>query len=262
VADPVLGFSLVDEDTTITAGSAEANMPVTNLRTMQPAEIWQTTALSTMWVKVDLGSAKAVKVAGLFYGNARSATQIQYEANATDSWGAPTYDTTAVDWWPHSGLESWSRVHSFDYDSGGHTLRWHRFTVTDGTHPDGYIRAARVVLMNPWQPSGVIQYGSALRWRQGSDALESDGQWYHRGGAMYREWSLDLFSASKADLVTNLFDLEQQRGSSSDIVYSADPADSTHLHHELIYGVLADIGDIQYVSNSIFKSTLRIREIL
>jgi hypothetical protein len=76
---------------TITASTEDASYPRTNLRVPEePDNPAKTTVTTDSWWVIDHGSAKSVAAWGLLYANF---TSVKVQANATDSWGAPSYDS-------------------------------------------------------------------------------------------------------------------------------------------------------------------------
>lgn len=84
--------NLVDA-ATLTASSEEATLPVENIQNEQRSKPWQTgTSVADEWVVLDLGSAQAFTCAVLLDHDLTSGdSAIAIEANATDSWGAPSF---------------------------------------------------------------------------------------------------------------------------------------------------------------------------
>ena len=79
---------------TITASTSDAAYPASNLGTPEePDNPAKTTVSTDSWWLIDHGSAKAVVAWGLLYSNF---TSVKIQANATDSWGAPSYDSGTI----------------------------------------------------------------------------------------------------------------------------------------------------------------------
>lgn len=89
-------FSLVNHLVTATValgvpGTQDSAYPIANvLRPQAPMLPWRTTATTQQTIVFNLGSAKQVTVASLFNINY---VTYRWQANATDAWGAPTYDS-------------------------------------------------------------------------------------------------------------------------------------------------------------------------
>ena len=89
--------NLVDRAATvISAGSATADLPVSNVQHPHRGKVYRTGASAAAeWVKFDLATAQAVQcVILLDHTLTASDTLIKLQANATDSWGSPSVDET------------------------------------------------------------------------------------------------------------------------------------------------------------------------
>jgi len=86
--------------TTITASSANAFYPVSNLQDQQTIREFRTAdTVTTANLVIDLGSAMAVTdviLAGNMVDRTIGLTSLTIEANATDSWGAPSFSSGAI----------------------------------------------------------------------------------------------------------------------------------------------------------------------
>ena len=75
----------------VTGTTAATGFPAANTQTPQlPYLTWRTTVATTSDVRANLGSAKLTEIILLFNCNF---TSVQIQANATDSWGAPTHNS-------------------------------------------------------------------------------------------------------------------------------------------------------------------------
>lgn len=82
--------------TVITAGSANADLPVSNLAHPQRKRVYRTgVSAAAEWVKFDLGTAVAVQAVVLLDHTLTSGdSAIKLQGNATDVWTAPSVDET------------------------------------------------------------------------------------------------------------------------------------------------------------------------
>lgn len=71
-------------------GVAVAAFPLANLVNLNPANPFKLTGTSCR-VVFDHGSAMAVNVVALFHHNLDADLDVRFQANATDSWGAPSF---------------------------------------------------------------------------------------------------------------------------------------------------------------------------
>ncbi|MHB8772957.1 MAG: hypothetical protein ACYC7J_18335 [Syntrophales bacterium] len=81
---------------TLTASAATAGYPAANLKNPLRTKVWKTTGEQNL--VVDHGTAKAVNVVALTgYDWASAPGTLTFQANATDSWGAPSF-SQALTW--------------------------------------------------------------------------------------------------------------------------------------------------------------------
>ncbi len=78
----------------VSSGTPDAAFPVANLGNLNPAHPSKFTTLTGRWV-IDLGSAKEIDLVWLGSNNLDSGLAgVKIEANATDTWGAPSLSQT------------------------------------------------------------------------------------------------------------------------------------------------------------------------
>lgn len=77
---------------TLASGSADAAYPLANLYDGNPAKPFKTTGAAAVRVTWDFGSAQRADLVCLPMHNIPAGTDVRYQMNATDSWGAPTVD--------------------------------------------------------------------------------------------------------------------------------------------------------------------------
>lgn len=147
---------------TITAASAAASMPATNLNKVQPSDVWRSTSLSSQYIEIDLGGAKAVNLAALLFTNLTSAATIRIRAATSQAnlTAAPGYDpgTTNPAW--AGATQNVDRPHTLSFLAAAQTYRWWRFDLTDAANPAGYFEAGRVFLANAFQGTRNYSYGA------------------------------------------------------------------------------------------------------
>lgn len=89
------------DSATLTASSAATGFPASNLQNPFRTKVWRTAGATagTANLVIDHGSAKAVTCVALTgYSWASAPGTFNFEANATDAWGAPSF-TQAITWY-------------------------------------------------------------------------------------------------------------------------------------------------------------------
>lgn len=121
----------------LTADQEDASYPAENLVTGVYAQPWRTTdVLSSHNVVQDFGAAVEVDTVWLGNVNLTSGATVKIQANASDSWGAPSVDETLT----VSGLgQDPAHVNLWHELSSAQTYRYWRLLITDGSNPDGWL---------------------------------------------------------------------------------------------------------------------------
>lgn len=110
---------------TITASSEATGYPASNLRSPASWKIWRSTATTgDQWVKIDLGQARALTGCLLRYALLHAGGTVHFQANATDSWGAPTINTAFT-------VPATSRTRVLALFFASQSLRWVRIYFTN-----------------------------------------------------------------------------------------------------------------------------------
>lgn len=106
---------------------------------------WRSTVDTASSVVFELASADSFDSVGIVNHNFTDAATIKIQANATDSWGAPTF-TTTLTWRDYIIHES--------FTAPANLLFW-RIEVTDAANPDGYIEIGTLYLGNELDMPGM-----------------------------------------------------------------------------------------------------------
>lgn len=240
MAKAILARTLAD-DATISAGSAAANMPVSNLLARQPSKKWRATALGSAYVVLDLGTATEINFAALLYANLTGSATMRVRAASSEAGltSAPGYDSTANTFWPNTGLGDWDYVHGFvDLVDDPQTFRWWRIDLSDGSNPDGYIQAGRLMLGGAFRFARNFQYPLGVQWIPAKDAAgrTRGGAFHAEESDLFRRMTFDLKGWPDADMLDDVFDLQRRQGIARDVLFVHDPAASARVMQRMIYG--------------------------
>ena len=96
----IFAYNNLYDSATITASSAASGYPVANLKNQIRSKVWKTAGATagTANLVINHGSAKAVTCLALAgYDWSSAPGTLTFEANATDSWGAPSF-SQALTW--------------------------------------------------------------------------------------------------------------------------------------------------------------------
>tara|TARA_R110002096_G_scaffold172484_2_gene346170 strand:- start:4017 stop:4823 length:807 start_codon:yes stop_codon:yes gene_type:complete len=266
MGNTVISNPAIVDAATITAGSALANMPVTNLLRTQPKDRWRSDDLNNLYLVVDLGSAQAINLIALLFHNAtQSATwRIRAATSEANLTAAPGYDSTAVNMWDATWPSDEDPVHSITWlGSSPETYQWWRIDVSDLSNPDNYFQVGRLYIDNAWQlPANKnIEYGWELRFIDPATKSRSKaGQLYAESAQRWRQIIMSINFQSEDEMYDNVYELIRRRGISKDIFVIRDPDATKHLIRQSIYGQLAQMPPIANTRTNIFRSRFIIEE--
>jgi len=138
-----------DSGATVTGSTQVTNLEDDNVLDNFVAVPWRTTGDTDENLVIDLGSAKQVKVVGIFGHNFSSAATVHLEAHTADSWGAPAYGPTVLTVETDPLSDVLPKI-VFFLDE---TYRYWRIRVQDAANVDTYIEIGRVWLGTYWTPT-------------------------------------------------------------------------------------------------------------
>lgn len=130
------------DSATVTASSAATGFPASNTVNRWHTRAWRTTGVASEWIKGDLGAAYGIKCCIIKYHNFTSSAIVKVEASTND------FATTSVT----ATMPVTSDI-SVYFFSTAQTYQYWRFTVSDATNTDGYVRMGRIFVGTYWSPS-------------------------------------------------------------------------------------------------------------
>jgi hypothetical protein len=250
---------------TLTASQALSTTPGTNLQTMQPTDLWQSTNLTSVSLELDAGSALPFTLVALLYSNLTLAAT--WRIRSADTQGnltaAPDYDSGSVTAVAVGADTTWPRRHAVLWlDAAAETNRWVRIDLTDASNPDGFFRAGRLIVANAWQPSHNMQLPRSFGYLDASPRRKTLGQQtIVRRLARQRVDDLELGYLTEAEVLADAFELDRLRGSSEDVLLITNPDEATYLHQKLCYGLLTT-ELIRQASFRDYRYRVRVEELL
>lgn len=272
MGNPVIATPALSDAATLTASSAPATLPVSNLQGEQPGVVWRALDPAASWVEVDLGAASAINLVALLHHNLGSAATWRIRAAATqgDLTAAPGYDSTAITAWPTAGLEDWGTVNSVLWLAAApQSFRWWRIDLADAANPAGFLEAGRLYIADAWQPSRNLEYGWSTAWQDPSEfALALGGQEYavERRRRRLIQFTIPIVAesqaAAEAEAYGKAFELQRLRGLSGDVLAIRDPDNAAQLQRQTIYGRMAELRPIVNTAFNIFTTRFAFREML
>jgi len=261
---------------TLAASSELASLPASNLQNMQPKRKWRSDAATSPYLELDFGAAGCAATGFALIGhNLTASATIRVRGKATyPVTSSPTVDTTALSAWPSSGKpsdESWPHYLSWLSWSNVTALRYWRIDIADGTNPDGYVEAGRLMLGAYWQPSLNFDLaGTPLAYDQRDVQIATDyGNTFtdRRATTAPRLFQLQISAANRTEVLAGIAEIQRLRGMWGDVACLLDPAATTHFHRHSMQAVFA--GQQRHQTPPLFDASgemwsvdLNLREVL
>ncbi|MEL0099865.1 MAG: hypothetical protein VW907_09940 [Opitutae bacterium] len=186
------------DSATLTESSENSMLPVENIQNARAGKVWETTGASTSQnVVVNMGSATSASYVGIVHP-AENLTPGNIQANATDSWGSPTFSEAITG----SGK---TRVHKF---SASQNLQYYRVTFTQPSSTPS--RMGRLFIGGATTLSENLDFeGFTISNRDRTTTIAADGGSYSDQRIGYKTLSMpytDVSEAFKTIIQETIFD--------------------------------------------------------
>lgn len=243
---------------TVSGGSWQASLPVTNVADRRITRVARSTSAAPAHsvIDIDCMSAKSMRGFALINHNLQSSATWRIKASLSAIGSTDVLDTGSINvlqmslspdvlewedtgWWEGIG-DGWLRnMHPVIYiHSGQITARYVRIEISDATNPDGYIQIGRA----PACPVLVPNYNDDLGRGSGFvdfnafDVGEAGAEFARLGRKVKRESvSLSWLTEEEARFLRGI---SRQRGTDDDVLYVPDVGDAAAQQE---YGFLARI---------------------
>lgn len=243
---------------TVSGGSWQASLPVTNVadrRITRPARSTDATAANTK-IDIDCGSAKSMRAFALINHNLQSTAQWRIKASLTALGSTDVLDTGALNilqmslspdvlawedsgWWEGIG-DGWLRnMHPVIYvHTSQISARYVRIEITDTSNSDGYVQIGRAIISPMLVPATNDDLGRGRGFLDFNafDVGEAGAEFARLGRKAKRETvSLSWLTEEEARFLRGI---SRQRGTDDDVLYVPDVGSASAQQE---YGFLARI---------------------
>jgi len=239
---------------TLSGGSWSASLPLTNLQDRRLSKVARSTnalAASTTF-DVDLGVARAVRVVSLPKHTISSAGTIRVRgSNTAGVFTSPGYDSGTVTVWPAGITAETSEGMNLGFVAivpvAAVAMRYWRIEITDTTNPAGYVDIGRLVIAAGWQPTINLAYGARIGVETDTTREVTDG-----GAAIYNEKPkrrtavFTIENLPELEAMTSPFDMMRIVGTSRQLMFVFDPADTTLMHRRSFLAVMRELSPIEF----------------
>ena len=220
MANARLLYNLDAWDAATVTGSSQANtaLAASNVLHDHVAKPWRTTGKASENIVFDLGSAKQITVFSMFTFNLTSSATVTLQANASNSWGSPSY-SQALTMATNADSEVLERVVFFL----SQTYRYWRVTLADAGNSDSYLQIGRIAAGTYYEAGRNIDQGFSIVTVDPSEGDRTPGrQTFYRARKRFRRASVAfrLQDQTQTDKLSAVMD---KVGNSKPIVLALDP---------------------------------------
>lgn len=225
VSNIILGYNNIVELATLSGGTWEANLPITNLQSDKLAEVAQTTTDAAITITASFSSIKTVGCIALANHNlsADATIAIAIKNGAGDILYSPVGGNLA----PYIDADRNTLLCWFA-DQNYTTTRSVEITITDTTNPDSYISIGRLFIGALLEPTVNAEYGDAGHSRKdlSETSTSATGVRWHRERQKLRTVSVAFKHLTETEMLA-IDDLMQHDGTTRDVIYAYTRPDYT-----------------------------------
>jgi hypothetical protein len=282
-----LFYPNIDSKATLSSGSWEATMPLSNLQTRTISEVARTTDDANASTKFLATLDKSRPIAVVALVNHNLSTGSTYRVRLYDDAGLTmlAYDSGTLDVFPTFYDEDtdpggWDGGNLFDLGLTEEerelytaTLVHLLTTVTsaqymlvelfDTSNPDGYVQIGRLFMADGWTPTVNMQYGAALGYTSRDEIDEADsGAEYFNARPAPRYAQFELGFLSEAEAMGRAFDLQRIVGTTGEVLFVWNQEDTLHSLRRTFLARLRELSPIEQNYFDNFRTTHAVKELL
>jgi hypothetical protein len=266
------------DEATLTAGSAVATLPVTNLQDRQIVKPWRTAT-----TQADFGQPQTIGVVALIRHNFSQGSRWRLRVGDDPSFAGVAHDSGWVEVWPQ--IEEFGALPWGVFQWGGLvpqevaaqiTLSAHyllpvpvvaqhlRLDVDDAGNPAGYLQAGRLVAGPAYRPSRDLLYGWSIGFEDPSVVSKSrGGQTWIDVQERFRVLRFTLGNLNETEAFVNVFDyLHRRKGIAGDVLVIPRADRPDQFHNQAIYGRLRTLEPLTNPYWESFETNFEVEELL
>ena len=270
------------DEATLTGGSWEAGLPLSNLQDLQLSLVARSVdALTTSTViKAEFAATRSFRVIAPVNHNLSESAQWRVRIGTTDG-GSEVYDSGLIDCWQMAfdlGLMPWGTAGLWRHVDGDEFVGHDRAIVhviesgwMDGTHvtiniedtgnADGYVQIGRLFLGGGIQPAYNMSYGMAEGWVDRTEIQTTPGgAEFYKSRRPYRFVNLSLDWLSNTEF-QRFYEMQRLLGVSGEVFYVPDTADADVQQRQGFLGRLQELSPIEYPYHDTRKKAFKIKEL-
>lgn len=285
MANCLIGFPNIFDTATLSNGSFQPTLPITNLQTRVLGQLARTTdlELSSTVIDIALPKAKSARIVALCNHNISLYAKYRLRASADPGFSTSLFDSGWVAVWPiiypygslpWEDARWWSGKDSLDSLAGQYATltiilpkavvaRYWRLEIDDSGNKAGYIQAGRVFIGPAWQPSVNPSFGMGTGWETKTDVQTAlGGAEYFGRRVPYRVTKFTIDYLTETEGLTQAFDIDRMAGIDQEVFWVHDPNDTVHAQRRQYLGRFQALNPLQYPVFNMTTKAYEIKELL
>ena len=270
MANPMFGYPIHSDNSNavFSAGSWETALPLTNLADRRLAKLARSTDATeaSTTFDVDLSVARFISMVAIPKHNLSLSATIRIYGDDAADFASPLYDSTAVSAFPNiypAAMPTWIAAADRDLAltaedwaagypvpfvhilSTATSARYWRVVISDTGNADGYVELGRLIVASAYQPTVGIATGAGLGWQTSSSRAETDGgAAFHVDRPRRRVFNFTLPVVDTDEALVHGFEIQRALGTSKQLYFVFDPADTVHMHRRSFLCVLENLSPL------------------
>jgi hypothetical protein len=249
MANAAFGWTNYVLSGTLAAGSSQSGLDTSQLQSPIGASstAWQTAAgVTTSWFSVDMGSAKTIRVFGIFRTNLTTSATIRWRAGTDATFATNVYDSTTVSAGVVAGFGQ-----SITQSPSDISVRYVRCDIADSSNSDGFLNVALAFVGPRWVPTVNVSWASSIGRQSGQQQVVTrGGQNYILPFWMQRAWQISMQGIKSTEVWTNLMPLDAAARTGNNVLFIPDIASSV-MNQETVYGLCEPTSQLTFATTSI-----------
>lgn len=285
MANAILAYGNTIDGATLSGGSWEASLPLTNLQDRRLGKMARSSSQAAVHTTfdIDLQSTRLMRVFALVGHNCTVAATRRFQFSTVADFSSVVLDTGWVDVWPEVypfGTLPWghpsfwtgryseediagynaSMVYIFDQSTNA---RYVRVEISDEANAAGYVQIARAFIGDGWQPTRNMQYGASMAWLDRTLIQEArSGAEYFDAPPKARLARFDLPAMEEDEAMSSAFEIQRIAGTSAEVFFIWDPDDTVHALRRQFLGRLRAVNPITNPGPDRWTAPWEVKELL
>lgn len=285
VTNCLLAFPNRADEATLSSGSWQASLPLTNLQTRQLGVVARSTsaALTSTKFDVDLTKDRNINAVALINHNLSLKALWRVRGSTVVDFASTLYDSGWVSVWPAvyfpDDLEweddNWWTGQYTEEERDGYTwtitrlpttsilARYWRVEMDDTTNTAGYVQSGRLFIGPGFQPTVNFSFGLQFGWEAKTDIQEAlSGAEYFNRRTPFRTVRFRLDSLTENEAFGRALELSRRAGLDKEILYIHNPSDTVQVLRRQFLARLRQLSPIEFPTVGLNQTAFEVKELL